>query len=57
LKENVIVGRLIPAGTGGVLNRLKKLKAGDDRFAPPTEIGPDEDPMRIPAFSDMPSAE
>jgi DNA-directed RNA polymerase subunit beta' len=24
LKENVIVGRLIPAGTGGVLQRLKK---------------------------------
>ncbi len=57
LKENVIVGRLIPAGTGGVLTRLKKLKAGDDRFAPPTEIGPDEDPMRLPAFSEMPSAE
>jgi len=57
LKENVIVGRLIPAGTGGVLNRLKKLKAGDERFAPPTEIGPEEDQMRIPAFSEMPSAE
>jgi DNA-directed RNA polymerase subunit beta' len=57
LKENVIVGRLIPAGTGGVLNRLKKLKAGDERFAPPTEIGPDEDPMRLPAFSELPSAE
>ncbi|MDF1586375.1 DNA-directed RNA polymerase subunit beta' [Marinimicrococcus flavescens] len=26
LKENVIVGRLIPAGTGGVVQRLKKLK-------------------------------
>jgi DNA-directed RNA polymerase subunit beta' len=25
LKENVIVGRLIPAGTGSVMNRLKKL--------------------------------
>jgi hypothetical protein len=48
---------LIPAGTGGVLNRLKKLNAGDERFAPPTEIGPDEDPMRLPAFSELPSAE
>ena len=26
LKENVIVGRLIPAGTGGVLQRLKRLR-------------------------------
>jgi DNA-directed RNA polymerase subunit beta' len=25
LKENVIVGRLIPAGTGGTLNRLQKI--------------------------------
>ena len=25
LKENVIVGRLIPAGTGGMLSRLKKV--------------------------------
>ncbi|MEZ5866378.1 MAG: DNA-directed RNA polymerase subunit beta', partial [Geminicoccaceae bacterium] len=57
LKENVIVGRLIPAGTGGVLNRIKKLKAGDERFAAPIEVGPDEDPMRLPAFSELPSAE
>jgi DNA-directed RNA polymerase subunit beta' len=38
LKENVIVGRLIPAGTGGVLQRLKKLKSGDERFAPPEDL-------------------
>ncbi len=25
LKENVIVGRLIPAGTGGMLRRLRKI--------------------------------
>ncbi len=25
LKENVIVGRLIPAGTGGMLSRLKQV--------------------------------
>jgi len=29
LKENVIVGRLIPAGTGGVMQRLKRGKGGD----------------------------
>ncbi len=30
LKENVIVGRLIPAGTGSVMNRVKKLAAERD---------------------------
>src|SRR6201994_4169950 len=31
LKENVIVGRLIPAGTGAVMNRLRAVAAGRDR--------------------------
>ncbi|MFP4003136.1 MAG: DNA-directed RNA polymerase subunit beta' [Alphaproteobacteria bacterium] len=31
LKENVIVGRLIPAGTGGSLNRFKRIAADRDR--------------------------
>ena len=31
LKENVIVGRLIPAGTGAVMNRLKAIAAGRDQ--------------------------
>ena len=30
LKENVIVGRLIPAGTGAVMNRLRAIAAGRD---------------------------
>ena len=33
LKENVIVGRLIPAGTGAVVNRLKAVAAQRDRQA------------------------
>jgi len=33
LKENVIVGRLIPAGTGSVVNRLKQVAAQRDREA------------------------
>jgi DNA-directed RNA polymerase subunit beta' len=33
LKENVIVGRLIPAGTGAVVNRLKAIAAERDRAA------------------------
>jgi DNA-directed RNA polymerase subunit beta' len=31
LKENVIVGRLIPAGTGGVMNRMRAVAAERDR--------------------------
>jgi DNA-directed RNA polymerase subunit beta' len=31
LKENVIVGRLIPAGTGAHMNRLKRIAADRDR--------------------------
>ncbi len=31
LKENVIVGRLIPAGTGSVMNRLRSIAARRDR--------------------------
>jgi len=30
LKENVIVGRLIPAGTGAVMNRLRAIASGRD---------------------------
>jgi DNA-directed RNA polymerase subunit beta' len=31
LKENVIVGRLIPAGTGAVMNKLRSIAAGRDQ--------------------------
>ena len=54
LKENVIVGRLIPAGTGGVLPRLKKLKEGDERFAPPPELDIDDVPFRLPEMTGVP---
>jgi len=30
LKENVIVGRLIPAGTGSVMNRVRRIAAERD---------------------------
>ena len=33
LKENVIVGRLIPAGTGSYVNMIKKLAAERDQIA------------------------
>ena len=32
LKENVIVGRLIPAGTGGTLARLNRIAAHRDEL-------------------------
>ena len=31
LKENVIVGRLIPAGTGSVMNRFRRIAADRDK--------------------------
>jgi DNA-directed RNA polymerase subunit beta' len=41
LKENVIVGRLIPAGTGAVMNRLRSIAAGrDQRVLPPPAVEP-----------------
>ncbi|MDX1541677.1 MAG: hypothetical protein R3349_09770, partial [Geminicoccaceae bacterium] len=51
LKENVIVGRLIPAGSGGVMSRLKKVTAGSERFAPPAETVPQETVMTLPELS------
>ena len=57
LKENVIVGRLIPAGSGGVLGRLKRLATSSERFAPPRELPPDELVMTLPEMSELPSAE
>ena len=53
LKENVIVGRLIPAGTGSVMNRFKRIAAARDReLAPPEEETPaliEESEVQAPA--------
>src|SRR5689334_4986786 len=46
LKENVIVGRLIPAGTGSVMNRLRAIAAGRD--ARPLQ----RNPSSAPAIAD-----
>ena len=54
LKENVIVGRLIPAGTGGVLQRFKKVAPGEPRFGV-GEMGDGEMPLRLPEMSGVPS--
>jgi DNA-directed RNA polymerase subunit beta' len=57
LKENVIVGRLIPAGSGGVMNRLKRLAVTSERFAAPREMAPEETVMTLPEMSELPPAE
>ncbi|MTJ81643.1 MAG: DNA-directed RNA polymerase subunit beta' [Telmatospirillum sp.] len=46
LKENVIVGRLIPAGTGAVMNRLKEIAAKRDRELQPAPV-----PEAVPAIT------
>ena len=40
LKENVIVGRLIPAGTGSVMNLLRRIAADRDRALTPPAAEP-----------------
>jgi DNA-directed RNA polymerase subunit beta' len=54
LKENVIVGRLIPAGTGSVMNRFKRIASERDRELAPAreEEAPalvDESEVAVPA--------
>ena len=45
LKENVIVGRLIPAGTGAVMNRLREVAA--DRDEEMTALMKAEDDLKV----------
>jgi DNA-directed RNA polymerase subunit beta' len=46
LKENVIVGRLIPAGTGALMNRLKIIAANRDKELQPPAAA---EPVALPA--------
>ncbi|MGX9967105.1 DNA-directed RNA polymerase subunit beta' [Roseomonas sp. F4] len=46
LKENVIVGRLIPAGTGSVMNKLRAVAAQRDRGRLPVAPAPIAGPAR-----------
>ncbi|NGM24359.1 DNA-directed RNA polymerase subunit beta' [Roseomonas stagni] len=46
LKENVIVGRLIPAGTGSVMNKLRAVAAQRDRGRIPASPAPLPGPAR-----------
>ena len=47
LKENVIVGRLVPAGTGSVMNRYKRIAASRDK-----ELGLQEAEAALPMLDD-----
>ena len=52
LKENVIVGRLIPAGTGSVMNRLRQVAADRDKV-----IADDAEKVRLKEAAAEPVAE
>ena len=45
LKENVIVGRLIPAGTGAFMNRMRELAAVKDRDMAELAAAAEEQPL------------
>jgi len=49
LKENVIVGRLIPAGTGSVIARLREIAAERDRELAVIAAAGDEPPAQLEA--------
>jgi DNA-directed RNA polymerase subunit beta' len=49
LKENVIVGRLIPAGTGSVIARLREIAADRDREMAIIAAEADSEPAQIEA--------
>jgi DNA-directed RNA polymerase subunit beta' len=59
LKENVIVGRLIPAGTGSVMNRYRRLAAERDKQAAVANAGAGEEtpvPLPTPGATPQPQA-
>ena len=62
LKENVIVGRLIPAGTGAYSNEVKKIAAGRDaevekqRAAEAAELAANENSVEEPNLGDSDDA-
>ncbi len=58
LKENVIVGRLIPAGTGGALRRLQSIADARDAEKVTDQAGEEAAPEALPAaIADAAAAE
>ncbi|MEQ8586741.1 MAG: DNA-directed RNA polymerase subunit beta' [Thalassobaculaceae bacterium] len=57
LKENVIVGRLIPAGTGSVMNRLRRVAADRDRALAPATPDGEGDSVALDTEGEVTAAE
>jgi len=57
LKENVIVGRLIPAGTGSVMNRLRRVAADRDRALAPAPQASEGDSVKLETEGEVTAAE
>ena len=49
LKENVIVGRLIPAGTGSIMNGVRRVAADRDRELAAERAANQDEPEALPA--------
>ena len=56
LKENVIVGRLIPAGTGATMNKFRHIAAARDRAALPEVIPEEAIPLESVVAEEHPPA-
>ncbi|HEY5552326.1 MAG TPA: DNA-directed RNA polymerase subunit beta', partial [Opitutaceae bacterium] len=56
LKENVIVGRLIPAGTGGMIAKLKEIAAERDQAAIKSQQQQQPETSILPAPTDQTAA-
>ena len=57
LKENVIVGRLIPAGTGSVVKRLRRIASDRDKALAPVVPEPAAELPMITADTEVSAAE
>ena len=55
LKENVIVGRLIPAGTGSFMNEMREIAGERDREI--AEMSVADETMQLPAGETSDAAE
>jgi DNA-directed RNA polymerase subunit beta' len=53
LKENVIVGRLIPAGTGSVYNRYRSIARQRDYITAQPQSLADQSPSLAPPSRDL----
>ncbi|MFZ4534287.1 MAG: hypothetical protein ACOYOJ_21080, partial [Alsobacter sp.] len=57
LKENVIVGRLIPAGTGALMTRLREVAVRRDEMILAQKASDAQEPSSAPAIEGPQAAE